>query len=74
MSISNITELQNSTSPPQRVGWKEELTGKRNTAEKLIVTKVNCIVGLNIKNMYDWVRLWEDWSKVLQSSGSGLIG
>ena len=49
MSISNITELQNSISPPQR--WKEKVTGKRNTVKELIFTKVNYIVGLNIKNM-----------------------
>ena len=54
MSISNITELQNSISPPQR--WKEKVTGKRNTVKELIFTKVNYIVGLNIKNMIGYGR------------------
>ena len=37
MSVSNITELQNLTSQPQIVGWKEEVTEKRNTVKELIV-------------------------------------
>ena len=46
-----IPALQNSISPPQRVGWKEKKTGKRNTVKVIIVIKVKCIGGLNIQNM-----------------------
>ena len=38
MSVSNITELKNSTSQPQIVGWKEEVAEKRNTVNELLIT------------------------------------